>query len=192
MAMAGNKRASRPVLIIIAVAVILLAFYIGVNRSLGGKMEEAAAAFTKGVPNGGDYGSSISRQLKARIDACNNMQPIAAKYEAVLQEYSALRFARNELYDLWLEGRDLHAMYEADQRLSEKFSALYDRLYPLATPKQRGEMDGIKAVMDNARREIEERPYNDYIAEFYKNVLDRFPASVLRRLCRAEPPQYFR
>ncbi len=190
--MAKHSGASRPILIIIAVAVILLAFYIGVNRSLGGKMEEAAAAFTNGVPGGGDYGVGISRQLKARIDACNSMQTLAAKYEAVLQEYSALRFARNELYDLWLDGKDLHAMYEADQRLTEKFAALYDKLYPLATPKQRGEMEDIKSVMDNARREIDESPYNDYIAEFYRTVLDRFPASVLKRLCRAKPPQYFR
>ncbi len=190
----SNGKTKKYPLIALAVLVILLAFYIGVNKSLGGKMKEAAAAFTMGVE--GDYGSSISKQLKARIDAANNMQTIAAKYEAVLQEYSALRFARNDLYDLWLAAEglkaDLHAVYEANEKLTERFNAVYDKLHPLATPKQQKEIEGYKSIMDNAQREISESGYNEYIREFYENVLDRFPANALRHICKEKPPQYFK
>jgi hypothetical protein len=188
-----KNKSYKSLFIIIAVVIILLAIYFGINRSLGGKMNKASAAFTEGVPSSSDYGISISEQLKARIDACNNMQTIAAKYEAVLSEYSALRFARNDLYDLWLaaEDMDLHAIYEANEKLAEAFNTVYDVLYPLATPKQQGEIDGYKSIMDNAQREIEESGYNEYIRQFYDTVLNRFPANILRYICKAKPPQYF-
>ncbi len=188
-----KKKSYKFLLIVLAVVIILLAIYFGINKSLGGKMNKASAAFTEGVPSSTDYGISISEQLKARIDACNNMQTIAAKYEAVLSEYSALRFARNDLYDLWLaaENTDLHAMYEANEKLTGAFNTLYDKLYPLATPKQQGEIDGFKSIMDNAQREIEESGYNEYIREFYDTVLNNFPANILRYICKAKPPQYF-
>jgi hypothetical protein len=186
-----KKKSNRIILILIAVILILLAIYFGVNRSLGGKIEEASAAFTNGVPSSSDNGISISEQLKARIDASNNTQTIAAKYNDVLSEYQALRFARNELYDLWLAGDDLKAMHDANEELTRAFSAVYDILYPLATPKQQGEINDYKSVMDNAQREIGESGYNAYIREFYDKVLDKFPANLLKYLCKAKPPQYF-
>jgi hypothetical protein len=44
---------------------------------------------------------------------------IAAKYEDVMSEYRTLRFTRNELYDLLLEGKDLGAIHDANERLTE-------------------------------------------------------------------------
>ncbi|NMA37066.1 MAG: hypothetical protein GX942_02035 [Papillibacter sp.] len=184
------KKKSRTALIaVIAVLVIFLAVFIGVNKSLGGKMKEVSKAFTEGLE--ADYGISIYDHIKVRIDTSNNMQTIAAKYEDVMSEYRTLRFTRNELYDLLLEGKDLGAIHDANERLTEAFDNVYVKLAPLVTPKELGYVEEYKSTMDNAQRKIEENSYNANVKKLYDEVLNKFPASILKHLCWTKPPQYF-
>ena len=184
------KKKSRTALIaVIAVLVIFLAVFIGVNKSLGGKMKAAADAFTEGLD--ADYGISIYDHLDIRAKNSNNMQTIAAKYEDVLTEYQALRFARNDLYDKMTKGGSLRDIYIANEKLTESFDAVYVKLVPLVTPKELGFVEEYKSNMDNAQREIEENSYNANVEKLYDEVLNKFPASILKYLCWTKPPQYF-
>lgn len=185
----AKKKSRTAVIAVIAVLVIFLAVFIGVNKSLGGKMKEASDAFTEGLE--ADYGISIYNHIKVRIDTSSNMQTIAAKYEAVLSDYQALRSARNDLYDLLLDGKDLGSIHDSNERLTEAFDTVYIKLTPLLTPKELGFAQEYKSTMDNAQRKIGENSYNANVKKLYDEVLNKFPASILKHLCWTKPPQYF-
>jgi hypothetical protein len=185
----AKKKSHTALIAVIAVLVIFLAVFIGVNKSLGGKMKAAADAFTEGLE--ADYGISIYDHLELRAKNSNNLQTIAAKYEEVLSEYQALRFARNDLYDKMTKGASLSDIYTANEKLTEAFDVVYAKLKPLVTPKELSYIEEYKSNMDNAQREIGENSYNANVKKLYDEVLNKFPANILKYLCWTKPPQYF-
>ena len=77
------KKTLLKILVVIVVLLILFLILRGVVEStLGKKIADAAALFDKGT--GGQPG--ISEELKARLEAADGLQNIAAKYDQVYDE----------------------------------------------------------------------------------------------------------
>ena len=129
-------KARKTLLIILAVVVALLILFLifrGILEStLGAKMAEASALFTKGT--GGQPG--IAQELQERLKAADGLQNIAARYDAVYDEYSALRSTHNELRELLNSGSpDLGRMYDLNRDLGVRFIACREALEPITEGK---------------------------------------------------------
>ena len=174
---------------ILAVIVALLLLFLilrgVVESTLGKKMADASALFDKGT--GGQPG--ISEELKARLQAADGLQSIAAKYDQVYQEYSDLRSVHNELRELLNSGSgELGRMYDLNGELSRTFIACREALEPLTEGKAHNALGEYQNAMDEAQRVIDVSGYNNAIREFCRSVLDRFPASLLKGLVKETPP----
>ena len=171
--------------VIVALLILFLILRGVVESTLGKKIAEASALFDKGT--GGQPG--ISEELKARLQAADGLQSIAAKYDQVYQEYSDLRSTHNELRELLNSGdRDLGRMYDLNEKLSQTFTACREALEPLTEGKAHAALGEYQSAMDEAQRIIDVSGYNNAIREFFQTVLDRFPASLLKGLVKETPP----
>ena len=179
----------KTLLIILAVIVVLLLLFLilrgVVESTLGKKMAEASALFDKGT--GGKPG--IAEELKARLNAADGLQNIAAKYDQVYDEYSALRSTHNELRELLNAGSgELGRMYDLNEALSRNFTACREALEPITEGKAHAALGEYQSAMDEAQRVIDVSGYNNAIREFLRTVLDRFPASLLKGLVKEAAP----
>ena len=179
----------KTLLIILAVVVALLVLFLilrgVVESTLGKKIADASSVFTKGAL--GQPG--IAEELQARLDAADGLQSIAAKYDTVYQEYSDLRSTHNELRQLLLDGSpELGRMYDLNAELSKNFTACREALEPLTEGKAHAALGEYQSAMDEAQKIIDASKYNDTVRDFYKKVLNRFPASLLKGLVKETPP----
>ncbi len=182
-------KARKTLLIILAVVVALLILFLifrGILEStLGAKMTEASALFTKGT--GGQPG--IAQELQERLKAADGLQNIAARYDAVYDEYSALRSTHNELRELLNSGSpDLGRMYDLNRDLGVRFIACREALEPITEGKAHNALGDYQTAMDEAQKVIDVSGYNNAIREFYRTVTDRFPASLLKGLVKEPLP----
>ncbi len=182
-------KARKILLIILAVVVALLILFLifrGILEStLGAKMAEASALFTKGT--GGQPG--IAQELQERLKAADGLQNIAARYDAVYDEYSALRSTHNELRELLNSGSpDLGRMYDLNRDLGVRFIACREALEPITEGKAHNALGDYQTAMDEAQKVIDVSGYNNAIREFYRTVTDRFPASLLKGLVKEPLP----
>lgn len=171
--------------VIVALLVLFLILRGVVESTLGKKIAEAAALFDKGT--GGQPG--ISEELKARLQAADGLQNIAAKYDQVYEEYSALRSTHNELREMLNSGNyDLGRMFDLNETLSKNFAACREALEPLTEGKAHAALGEFQTAMDEAQRVIDVSGYNNAIREFLGKVLNRFPASLLKGLVKESAP----
>lgn len=171
--------------VIVAVFVLFLIFRGILESTLGAKMAEASSLFTKGT--GGQPG--IAQELQARLDAADGLQNLAAKYDTVYEEYSALRSTHNELRELLNSGSpDLGRMFDLNADLSTRFTACREALEPITEGKAHNALGEYQTAMDEAQKVIDVSGYNNAIREFYRTVLDRFPASLLKGLVKETVP----
>ncbi|MBR3060254.1 MAG: hypothetical protein IKG89_06535, partial [Oscillospiraceae bacterium] len=159
-------KARKTLLIILAVVVALLILFLifrGILEStLGAKMAEASALFTKGT--GGQPG--IAQELQERLKAADGLQNIAARYDAVYDEYSALRSTHNELRELLNSGSpDLGRMYDLNRDLGVRFIACREALEPITEGKAHNALGDYQAAMDEAQKVIDVSGYNNAIRE---------------------------
>ncbi len=174
---------------ILAVVVALLVLFLilrgVVESTLGKKMADASALFTKGT--GGQPG--ISEELKARLQAADGLQNIAATSDQVYEQYSALRSTHNELRELLNSGSgELGRMYDLNEDLSKNFIACREALEPLTEGKAHKALGEFQSAMDEAQKVIDVSGYNNAIREFTGKVLNRFPASLLKGLVKEAAP----
>ena len=187
----------RLILIGLAILVLLILFFIlrsTVNAGLGSKIDDCKAAFTRGVEDGmGGRGLSLAQALQQRLDAADGLQTIAAKHDEVYSEYAALRTARNELMTLVAEGKDLSAMYQANEALDPLFTACREALEGLTEGKERSALDTYQADMDAAREAVSKAgaAFNAHVEDFTDSVLKRFPNSLLKGLVKTGLPTYW-
>ncbi len=171
--------------VIVALLVLFLILRGVVESTLGKKIADAAALFDKGT--GGQPG--ISEELKARLQAADGLQNIAAKYDQVYEEYSALRSTHNELREMLNSGNyDLGRMFDLNETLSKNFAACREALEPLTEGKAHAALGEFQTAMDEAQRVIDVSGYNNAIREFLGKVLNRFPASLLKGLVKESAP----
>jgi len=171
--------------VIVALLVLFLILRGVVESTLGKKIADAAALFDKGT--GGQPG--ISEELKARLQAADGLQNIAAKYDQVYEEYSALRSTHNELREMLNSGNyDLGRMFDLNETLSKNFAACREALEPLTEGKAHAALGEFQTAMDEAQRVINVSGYNNAIREFLGKVLNRFPASLLKGLVKESAP----
>lgn len=171
--------------VIVALLVLFLILRGVVESTLGKKIADAAALFDKGT--GGQPG--ISEELKARLQAADGLQNIAAKYDQVYEEYSALRSTHNELREMLNSGNyDLGRMFDLNETLSKNFAACREALEPLTEGKAHAALREFQTAMDEAQRVIDVSGYNNAIREFLGKVLNRFPASLLKGLVKESAP----
>ena len=171
--------------VIVALLVLFLILRGVVESTLGKKIADAAALFDKGT--GGQPG--ISEELKARLQAADGLQNIAAKYDQVYEEYSALRSTHNELWEMLNSGNyDLGRMFDLNETLSKNFAACREALEPLTEGKAHAALGEFQTAMDEAQRVIDVSGYNNAIREFLGKVLNRFPASLLKGLVKESAP----
>ena len=148
-------------------------------------MSEASALFTKGT--GGQPG--IAQELQERLKVADGLQNIAARYDAVYDEYSALRSTHNELRELLNSGSpDLGRMYDLNRDLGVRFIACREALEPITEGKAHNALGDYQTAMDEAQKVIDVSGYNNAIREFYRTVTDRFPASLLKGLVKEPLP----
>ena len=171
--------------VIVALLVLFLILRGVVESTLGKKIADAAALFDKGT--GGQPG--ISEELKARLQAADGLQNIAAKYDQVYEEYSALRSTHNELREMLnSDNYDLGRMFDLNETLSKNFAACREALEPLTEGKAHAALGEFQTAMDEAQRVIDVSGYNNAIREFLGKVLNRFPASLLKGLVKESAP----
>ena len=171
--------------VIVALLVLFLILRGVVESTLGKKIADVAALFDKGT--GGQPG--ISEELKARLQAADGLQNIAAKYDQVYEEYSALRSTHNELREMLNSGNyDLGRMFDLNETLSKNFAACREALEPLTEGKAHAALGEFQTAMDEAQRVIDVSGYNNAIREFLGKVLNRFPASLLKGLVKESAP----
>ncbi len=171
--------------VIVAVLVLFLIFRGILESTLGAKMAEASALFQKGT--GGQPG--IAEKLHERLNAADELQNLAVKYDAVYEEYSALRSTNNELRGLLNDGSpDLGRMYDLNVTLTEQFTVCREALEPITEGKAHAALGEYQTAFDEAQKVIDVSGYNNAIREFYRTVLDRFPASLLKGLVKEPVP----
>ena len=171
--------------VIVALLILFLILRGVVESTLGKKIADASALFDKGT--GGQPG--ISEELRARLQAADGLQNIAAKYDQVYEQYSKLRSTHNELRELLNSGsRDLGRMFDLNQALSESFAACREALEPLTEGKAHAALGEYQSAMEEAQKVIDRSGYNDAIREFTDSVQNRFPASLLKGLVKEAVP----
>ncbi len=171
--------------VIVALLILFLILRGVVESTLGKKIAAASALFDKGT--GGQPG--ISAELNARLQAADGLQNIAAKYDQVYSEYSALRSTHNALREqLNSQDRDLGRMFDLNETLSKDFIACREALEPLTEGKAHNALGEYQSAMDEAQKVIDVSGYNNAIREFGQKVLNRFPASLLKGLVKEKAP----
>ncbi len=171
--------------VIVAVLVLFLIFRGILESTLGAKMAEASALFQKGT--GGQPG--IAEKLHERLNAADELQNLAVKYDSVYEEYSALRSTNNELRELLNSGSpDLGRMYDLNVTLTAQFGACREALEPITEGKAHNALGEYQTAFDEAQKVIDVSGYNNAIRDFYSSVLDRFPASLLKGLVKEPIP----
>ena len=101
--------------------------------------------------------------------------------------------ARNELMTLVAEGKDLSAMYQANEALDPLFTACREALEGLTEGKERSALDTYQADMDAAREAVSKAgaAFNAHVEDFTDSVLKRFPNSLLKGLVKTGLPTYW-
>lgn len=172
-------------IVLLALAILFLIFRALVENGLGRRMAEASALFERGT--GGQPG--IAAELRERLQAADGLQSIAAKYDEVYEEYSALRSTHNELRELLNSGSpDLGRMFDLNAELGARFAACREALEPLTQGKAHNALGEYQSAMDEAQAAIDKSGYNSAIEDFTRTVLDRFPNNLLKGLVRETAP----
>jgi hypothetical protein len=171
--------------ILLALIILFFIFRAVVENTLGRKIGDAVDQFWQGVGSQ----SSIAENLEARLLASDGLQNIAAKYDQVYEEYSALRTTRNDLFALFsARSGDLGRMFDLNADLTRHFAACREALEPITEGKAHAALAEYQDAMDTAQAAIDRSAYNDAVRDFRRDVLDRFPASLLKGLVKEEPP----
>ena len=175
--------------ILLALVILFLIFRSLVENGLGRRIAEANALFERGT--GGQPG--IAAELQARLDAADELQNIAAKYDTVYTEYSALRNTILEMKELLKEygdkgSADLGRMYDLNALLSTQFTDCRKALEPITEGKAHNALGDYQTAMDEAQAVIDRSGYNRAVSTFYDTVLDRFPNSLLKGLVKEAAP----
>ena len=171
--------------VVLALLILFAIFRALVENGLGKKMADASALFVNGT--GGQPG--IAEELQARLDAADGLQNIAAKYDRVYDEYSALRSTHNELRELLNSGSpDLGRMYDLNEQLTKDFIACREALEPITEGKALNALGEYQSAMDEAQAVIAKSGYNRAIEEFTRTVMDRFPNGILKGLVKETVP----
>ena len=175
--------------VILALLILFAIFRALVENGLGKKMANASALFVNGT--GGQPG--IAEELQARLDAADGLQNIAAKYDDVYTEYSALRSTILDLKQLLKDVKengsaDLGRMYDLNEQLSRDFAACREALEPITEGKAHAALGEYQSAMDEAQEIIGKSGYNRAIEDFYKKVLNRFPNGILKGLVKEAAP----
>ena len=175
--------------VILALLILFLIFRALVENGLGKKMANASALFLNGT--GGQPG--IAEELQARLDAADGLQNIAAKYDDVYAEYSALRNTILDMKQLLKDVKengsaDLGRLYDLNEDLSAHFAACREALEPITEGKAHNALGEYQSALDEAQAVINKSGYNNAINEFYKKVMNRFPNSLLKGLVKEAVP----
>ena len=187
----------RGVLILIAaiIVVLLLAFALlrtVADRSLGVQVRRAASAYTAGVLNpDGSTSQSLSDALNLRLNAADRLLTLAAKYDEVYDEYSALRTAYNEMLAQVKSGPDFDAIQAANTDLGHAFDVCYTALSPLVSGKSAETMAACADDLDAAQNAVDAagEAYNASIHAFRSGTLNKFPNSLLKLFLRSGGPE---
>ncbi len=187
----------RGVLLLIAViiVVLLLAFVLlrtVADRSLGVQVRHAASAYSAGVLNpDGSTSQSLSDALHLRLDAADRLLTLAAKYDAVYDEYSALRNAYNEMLSEVKSGLDFVAIRAANRNLELAFDGCCEALLPLVSGKSAETLTSCADDLDAAQNAVDAagEAYNASIHAFRSGTLDKFPNSLLKLFLKSGGPE---
>ena len=193
----------QPLAMLLALVIVLGGTFIGLNRSLGAEMQQAADQFHNGVfdPVQNRVLPSIFGQLEQRATASLRILSIGehshaedhARDDNLNLAAKDLREARQTLITLFTSGspRDLFA---ADQALELAAARYYALLHPLVRSAEGDDLQTLEAAystMQSAARVISESGYNEAIREFHGTVLGRFPTNFLMIFVFTDPPELF-
>ena len=175
--------------VVLALLILFLIFRALVENGLGRRIAETNALFENGT--GGQPG--IAAELQARLDAADELQNIAAKYDEAYTEYSALRSTIIEMKELLKAYRetgsaDLGRLYDLNALLSTQFITCREALEPITEGKAHNALGDYQTAMDEAQAVIDRSGYNRAVSTFYDTVLDRFPNSLLKGLVKEAAP----
>lgn len=182
-------------IVICVLAVLLLGFLMlrsAAERSLGAEVRRAAGAYTTGVLNpDGTTAQSLSEALYLRLNASDRLQTLAAKYDDVYDEYSALRNAYNEMLAEVKSGSDFVAIRAANRNLELAFDGCCEALLPLVSGKSAETLaacaDDFDAAQDAVDAAVE--AYNAFIRSFREGTLKKFPNSLLKLFLKTPEPK---
>lgn len=176
--------------VIVAILVILLSTFIGVNRSLGKACQEVSDSFYSGVYDA-DWGASrtsISSQLTKRQGAALGVISIASAY-AELDDYANdLRDAREDM----LSAEGASDSYRANVELEKCFNSLLTALdtVSLSDPEKEN-VAAYSTTFTGAQNVIDNSGYNEAVREFNRKVLNVFPTNFLSAISFVEKPELF-
>jgi hypothetical protein len=181
-----NRRTAAAIFVLAAV----LSTLIGVHFSVSREAAKVEARFMSGVFIESERYTQpgIGTHLDARINASIGLVTVAANYPALSEETEALRTARRTL----LEADGIDQKYQANKVLDDACRALASALAGESpTPEDSAAAADYLSKLDGAQRAIDNSLYNAEVSKFEREVLGKFPVSVLRLLAFPDTPRYF-
>ncbi len=176
----------------IFVIVVVLFTLIGSHRSLNRVCRQAEDAFfDKSLLHAQDYHTCPGEQLSYCVDDANRLLSVIGSDGAWTEPYEALASARRDLADA-LDARDIPAIGTASQALAQavqEVEAAKDSGAVL--PDSHDDYATIISDLRSALALADNSAYADHILAFREDVLDVFPANVLRRLTGVRAPETF-
>jgi len=182
-------------IVIAAVVAVLLIFAMvnaTVNRNLGKKVEAVRDSFHTGVLNAdGTTTMSVTDALYKRLNAADQLQTLAAKYDEIYDEYTAMRNASNDFLSLLKNNGDMAALKEANRVLEEHFQTCAEVLTPLVEGKAATQLENAAVDFAAAQDTLNDAvtAYNNHVAAFTRNTLKKFPNSILKGLVKGGMPE---
>jgi hypothetical protein len=181
-----KKRSTATVIAVILMAVFLL---VGVRRSLGSAADKVSESFYSGVYDTTEKYTrpGIGDLLDERINASLGLISLASGYD-LTDEADALRTSRESL----MSAESLHDKYEANEKLTADFDALYTALDGQSlSENDRSAAEDYNSVMVSTAALIESSGYNEAVESFVSGTLKKFPTVILWRLAGVSKPEMF-
>lgn len=178
--------------ICVFVVTVIVFTLIGSHLSLERACRKAEAAFfDKSLLQSDDYHTCPGEQLDYCVDYANRLLSVIGTDGEWAGPYEALRAARLGLIDA-LEARDIPAIGEADQALTEAVQAVENVVRDGgALPDSHDDYDAIIDDFHGAQAVLDDPAYSEHILAFRDQVLGRFPANILRHLTGVRTPETF-
>lgn len=182
----------RSVAICVFVVTVALSTLAGSRMSLDKACRQAEEAFfDRSQLHAEGYYTCPGDQVEASVALANRLLSVIGTDGVWAEPYSALADARATL-DEALDERDIPAIGAADQALAEAVQAVEVLVESgAALPESHDDYAAIVADFASAQAVLDTPAYNEHILAFREDVLDRFPANILRRLTGVKAPETF-
>ena len=172
--------------VILSAAVIVLSVLLGTGRSLSALKAEVDTVFYEGVNRDS---LSIQNDLNERLDLSYSLTTLANKYIAGDSRIDNVLEARQKL----TQAEDISLKYDANEALTDATQALSAALESAGLSElDAASLQRLTANLASRNDTISHDGYNQLAERFNTDVLNAFPAGLLRHVVFVSEAQLFR